>query len=505
MLWVPAFGALTAAVTSLGIALAISVAYSYVYTTSLGRPAAAELAALQQLTPRVQAVGSTGSYLVLFAGAYLTARRWAVCSTAAAMGLAALLMAAGAWLGAVPFLIAYGGHVGVGAVGYWILDFGIVATGMFLGERARMSVDGLRNAAALVRNGSSIETMLLDLSREVMRGPARRALLFRVADGQWQLVGDTSTVVRSPAPSVCNVPDGLSSQRGLWRLTPEWLATQLAGMAPIAAPAWGLWLNCPNGPEGLLVLQPGPGGSLLRADRDAWSSMAEQFALAWHRLVLLEQVREAARKDERQRLSHVIHDGLAQDLISALLYVETAQQGLARERVANPTLTEVERIVRQCLATARGLAWSSWGRPEPSGNGIRAALAQVTAQWAKQTSIELRFESVGEEAALDEATFELVVSATREALNNVRKHANATAVCVTLTFLSGQLALDIGDNGEASTSSHTANADGSCTAGGGFGLATLRQRVAKLNGQFVIERAPGEGFTLSIQLPLGNP
>jgi signal transduction histidine kinase len=114
-----------------------------------------------------------------------------------------------------------------------------------------------------------------------------------------------------------------------------------------------------------------------------------------------------------------------------------------------------------------------------------------------------RFESVGEIPRLPEDTFELLLGATREGLTNVRKHAKATSVRVTLTALPHQLALDICDNG----SGFSDDADEGSRPGttGGFGLTTLREQVAKQGGQCIIESAPGEGATLSIQLPLLNP
>jgi signal transduction histidine kinase len=129
-------------------------------------------------------------------------------------------------------------------------------------------------------------------------------------------------------------------------------------------------------------------------------------------------------------------------------------------------------------------------------------VAQVARQWSTHTAIELRFEQFGEEATVSEDVFELLLGATREALNNVRKHAKANLVNVTLTFLTRQLALDVRDNG-LGPSADAKDRLSQNTGLGGFGLTTLRERVTERNGQLVIEHSPGEGFTLSIQLPLG--
>lgn len=498
ILWLPLLGASTAALTSLGISLGISVAYSTVYTASLGHPTAAELQLLEQLVPRIQALGAWGSYLLLFGGAYVAARRWKTSSLPAAM-----LMASGAWLGAAPFVIAYGGHLGAKSATYALIDFGVVAAGMALGRRVRESSDRLLETAGLIRGATSLAQMLDAIARHALGRTPIRVQFYRVEGSHLHLAADTVRDEDERALTEAAESPPVPKQGGLFRLDPDWLRTSAPQLSRQGRAAWGLRVTCPEGPNGLLVLVPIKGHAIARADREAWASIAEQLALAWHRQLLLEETREISRKRERERLSHEIHDGLAQDLISAVLFVETARQRLERDHAVADTLSELERIVRQCLATARELAWSSWGRPaSDAGKGIATAIQQLAQRWSRQTSTELRFEVVGEEPTLSERMHELLLSATREGLNNVRKHANARCVNLTLTFLAQQLALDICDDGDGAP--ETAGEDVPLrTVAGGFGLTSLRQRVAEHCGQCVVESAPGEGFTLSIQLPLG--
>ncbi|MFB9884024.1 ATP-binding protein, partial [Planobispora siamensis] len=96
----------------------------------------------------------------------------------------------------------------------------------------------------------------------------------------------------------------------------------------------------------------------------------------------------------------------------------------------------------------------------------------------------------------------------QEALANVAKHAHATRVGVTLSYLEHEVALDVRDDGEGfdSTGAKTAPA---ATGGpesspreGGFGLTIMRQRVEALAGTLQIESEPGAGTGISACIPL---
>jgi signal transduction histidine kinase len=498
LLLAPIVGAAAPIATSLGISFAISIAYTFIYTSSFGRPSPAELQMLQHLVSKIQMVGIWCSWLVLFGGAYLVARRLGADSASSCV-----LMALGSWLAAIPFVISYDGALGIGAIRSFFLGLAVVAAGMALGNQVRKSSQRLFDAARVVRQAASVEEMLGAIAVQALRGPMARAALFAFDGNCLRVVGDTAKELQSCASVDVTGVRTSSRTRGLFRLDATLQKALAPGLTLGKARAWGLHLEPTDGPKGILILAPGRGGTLLRLEREAWQAFADQVALTWHRQILLEQVREATRKRERERLSYEIHDGLAQDLISAVLYLETAQQRLASEGDFAGALSEAERIVRRCLATARDLAWSSWGRPERRGTGIEEAISRLAETWAKQTSMDAKVAIVGDERLLPEEVFELLLSATREGLNNVRKHAGATHVCITLTILTHQLALDICDNGKGFDYDATVAVDPS-TRRSGFGLTTLRQRVAELHGQFVVESAPGDGTTLSVQLPFGH-
>jgi len=83
----------------------------------------------------------------------------------------------------------------------------------------------------------------------------------------------------------------------------------------------------------------------------------------------------------------------------------------------------------------------------------------------------------------------------QEALNNALKHAQATAVSVTIQAEPDTITLEVQDNGRGF---ETALAERL----GGLGLVSMRERVQKLGGQFAIHSTPGQGTTICVQIPV---
>ena len=94
------------------------------------------------------------------------------------------------------------------------------------------------------------------------------------------------------------------------------------------------------------------------------------------------------------------------------------------------------------------------------------------------------------------------VRATQEALHNVRKHAAARQVNVTLTYFRDLVVLDVQDDGRG----FDGHMPRPATASGGFGLRAMEERVSQLGGTLQIESDAEAGTTLVVEIPLaGDP
>jgi len=99
-----------------------------------------------------------------------------------------------------------------------------------------------------------------------------------------------------------------------------------------------------------------------------------------------------------------------------------------------------------------------------------------------------------------------LLRAEQEGLANVARHAEATRVWVTLSYLEQEVALDVCDDGRGfdpvqlgdGAAGHEA---GASRNGGGFGLVAMRQRIESLAGKLQVESEPGTGTAISACVP----
>ena len=104
--------------------------------------------------------------------------------------------------------------------------------------------------------------------------------------------------------------------------------------------------------------------------------------------------------------------------------------------------------------------------------------------------------TTGDPVALHPEIESALLRTAQEALANIEKHASATRVGVTLSFMGDVVALDVRDDGVGFEVS-----EGRARAGGGFGLTAMRQRVSRVAGTLAIESEPGGGTAVSARVP----
>jgi signal transduction histidine kinase len=109
--------------------------------------------------------------------------------------------------------------------------------------------------------------------------------------------------------------------------------------------------------------------------------------------------------------------------------------------------------------------------------------------------LPVRFEIAAEIPAypLAAAQRHAVFLAAREALNNIAKHARATAVKLHIAVVANQLEIQLADNGRGFDPAEVI---------GGNGLGNLQSRMQEAGGTCRIESQPGQGTTVFLILPL---
>jgi signal transduction histidine kinase len=201
---------------------------------------------------------------------------------------------------------------------------------------------------------------------------------------------------------------------------------------------------------------------------------------------LLVQAREAGMLDERQRMAREIHDTLAQGLIGIITQLQAAEQaGAGWHR----HVTTATTLARESLSEARRSVAAL--RPESlEGARLSEALAVVAERWSAVNGIAVTTTGTPRPLAPDAEV--ALLRTAQEALANVAKHARATRAGLTLSYLEGEVALDVRDDGSGFSPDRS---------GRGFGLVSMRQRIEGLSGTLQVESEPDAGTAISARIP----
>ena len=205
--------------------------------------------------------------------------------------------------------------------------------------------------------------------------------------------------------------------------------------------------------------------------------------------------RQAGTLAERQRLARDLHDTLTQGFASVVLLLEAAEESLALGRPVERHIEQALRSARDNLAESRRVVWAL--RPRPlADQPLPQALGELTGRLGEETGLRAEMVVTGSARPLPAHVEEALLRIVQEALANVRKHAAASRVTVTLSYLDDVTMLDVHDDGIGFEYAATVPA-----AGAGLGLHAMAERVAALGGSLVIESAPGEGTTVAAEVP----
>jgi signal transduction histidine kinase len=214
---------------------------------------------------------------------------------------------------------------------------------------------------------------------------------------------------------------------------------------------------------------------------------------------LLTQAREAGVLDERQRLAREIHDTLAQGLTGIITQLEAAEQAHEDRVVSRRHVDQALSLARESLTEARRSVQAL--RPETlEGSRLADAIGDMAARWSVSTSVPLQMETTGRPMPLLVDLEVTLFRVAQEALTNVAKHAVASKVGVTLSYMDDVVLLDVRDDGIGFTPG-SASALSQSAAGHGFGLKGMSQRLRRVGGRLEIESNPGAGTAISARVP----
>ena len=232
------------------------------------------------------------------------------------------------------------------------------------------------------------------------------------------------------------------------------------------------------------------------------ASLAGQAAIAIENERLQRQSRDLAIHDERERIAREMHDGLAQVLGYVNTKSQAAEELLARGRVeaGRAQLTELAAAARSVYVDVREAILGLSNPIQPEGGLVDAldAYGQRFAEAAK-IAVIIRADDEARALRLTPAVEAQAFRIVQEALTNVRKHAAAHRVTVTVERGADELRVRVDDDGQGPV-------DGLLGSDGGgwprFGLQAMRERAVAFGGTVEMSPRPGRGTRLEFRVPL---
>jgi signal transduction histidine kinase len=193
--------------------------------------------------------------------------------------------------------------------------------------------------------------------------------------------------------------------------------------------------------------------------------------------------------EERGRLAREMHDGLAQDLWYARLKqgrLATMVEGEEQQTLVHEVMNAIDVGIADARQTVMAMRAGSTDAP------LLEVVKRYVEDFGDRFAIDVRFETTGPPPALPARSEAEVLRIVQEALNNVRKHADATVVRVSASATDEGIEIVVTDNGRGFD-------DGRPTDG--FGLIGMRERAALIGAQLAVRSAPSDGTRVVISVP----
>jgi len=210
----------------------------------------------------------------------------------------------------------------------------------------------------------------------------------------------------------------------------------------------------------------------------------------------LEREIAAIGDEERRRLGRDLHDGVCQELTAALLRWQTLQRSLREGGSVSAAESErLTSLLTEAIDEAHNIALGLCP-VEPEPDALAPALRALTRRMQETADVHCEFLAAGDVRVPDSGMAQHLYRIAQEALSNAVRHAHANRIVVELRGHTGELALQVEDDGVGLPPG---------PLGDGMGLRTMEYRAQILGGQLTITPAPGGGTRVACSVPRQAP
>lgn len=216
--------------------------------------------------------------------------------------------------------------------------------------------------------------------------------------------------------------------------------------------------------------------------------VADDFAVRLDTAILFDDVRALAAAEERSRIAREMHDGVAQEIVGLGYIVdeiESISDHQQTRELASALRAEITRLVSEIRFSIFDL------RHEVTDGRLSGSLADYAREVSRNTELRVHLSLAESGPPLPPRIAAEVLRVAQEAIGNVRKHARAMNLWVTLESDGSSLHLEVRDDGVGHAEPRERH----------WGLQTMRERAAGIGAELHVTPRPGGGTTVIMRSP----
>ena len=249
---------------------------------------------------------------------------------------------------------------------------------------------------------------------------------------------------------------------------------------------------------GNLYLAEKEGGpTFTEDDEESLARFGVQAAIAIDNAHLHQQVADLAVAQERLRIAHEVHDGIAQVLGYVNTKVQAANAYLSQGKTdeAGSQLNELALAARDAYGDLRESLVNLRTLPSAERT-VSSVLEEYLDRWKAASGVSTQL-TIDPDLRIPPGIELQLIRIVQEALTNVRKHARATAAKVDIRRRDSQVICSVTDDGVGFNPEARPRSDFPR-----FGLSTMRERAESVGGRLRVVSMPGKGTTVAFELPV---
>lgn len=230
--------------------------------------------------------------------------------------------------------------------------------------------------------------------------------------------------------------------------------------------------------------------AVLRQMLSEWENVKERYHVG-ERII-------KAQEEAWQRVAREIHDGPAQSLANIVLRAEICERLMMAGRPEiGQELAQLKLLVKESLREVRKIIFDL--RPMTLDDlGLLPTLHRYLANLREQNGTPVKLVAQGQERRLSSALEAGIFRVIQEAVNNARKHAQASQIQVQVVFGENELIVTVSDDGVGFDKEKVKKGWLNRQS---FGLMSMRERVELLDGEFDVVTRVGKGTVVHARVP----